>query len=46
MRLIELQYPINATAADIEELISVLQQRVFESSGITLEREIIFVGEK
>jgi UDP-N-acetylmuramate dehydrogenase len=36
----------NATAADIEELISVLQQRVFESSGITLEREIIFVGEK
>jgi UDP-N-acetylenolpyruvoylglucosamine reductase len=46
VRLIELQYPINTTAAAIEELISVLQQRVFDSSGITLEREIIFVGEK
>lgn len=36
----------NATAADIEQLIEVLQKRVFDSSGITLESEIIFVGEK
>jgi len=36
----------NATAADIETLIEVLRQRVFDTSGITLESEIVFVGER
>ena len=36
----------NATAADIEKLIEVLKQRVFDTSGITLETEIVFIGDK
>lgn len=36
----------NATSADIEELIYIVKTRVLESSGITLENEIVFVGEK
>lgn len=36
----------DATSADIEELIYIIRKRVFDTSGITLESEIVFVGER
>lgn len=34
-----------ATSAQIRELIEKVQQRVYENSGVRLEREVIFLGE-
>lgn len=35
----------NATAADVREVIEEVQQRVKEKFGVTLEREVIFLGD-
>lgn len=35
----------DATAADVRELIETVQERVKEQSGVTLEREVIYLGD-
>ena len=35
----------NGTAAEVRELISLVQQRVYEYAGVRLEPEVKFVGE-
>ena len=36
----------NATSSDIEKLIEIVKQKVFNKSGINLDLEIKLVGEK
>lgn len=35
----------NATASDVREVIETVQERVKEQSGVTLEREVIYLGD-